>query len=60
MTQDSRMTEGYYLKGGYQLPILLLSDIEHATHEVQDEAGQLSPIGDSDAPSPLADPEVEP
>lgn len=58
MPQDPRMTEGYHLKGGYQLPILLLTDPEPAPHEGQDEAAQLSPIGDSDGPRPLADPEV--
>lgn len=60
MPQDPRITEGYHLKGGYQLPILLLTDPEPVTHEGQDEAEQPSPIGDSDAPRPLADPEVRP
>ncbi|MFJ2477208.1 hypothetical protein ACIOWI_30250 [Streptomyces sp. NPDC087659] len=54
------MTEGYHLKGGYQLPILLLTDPEPATHEGQDEAEQLSPIGDKGRLRPSADPEVGP
>ncbi|MEV0926890.1 hypothetical protein AB0I99_17490 [Streptomyces spongiicola] len=58
MLQDLRMIEGYRLEGGHQLPILLLTGPVPATREGTDEAGLLSPIGDSDDARPPADPEV--